>query len=70
MFPELAGRGRAAVARANGSSGASKIPAPRIAADAPVAIAIAEPVTAAYNCQLPALRFRTSFKEDARRVAK
>src|SRR5580692_11931446 len=35
-----------------------------------VTIAMAEPVTAAYICQFPALRFRASVRDDERRVAK
>jgi hypothetical protein len=41
-----------------------------IAAEAPVTIAMAEPVTAAYTCQFPALLFSAVRGDDERRVAK
>jgi len=39
-----------------------------VAAEAPVAIATAEPVTAVENRQVPALRLSVSFKDDERKV--
>jgi len=36
----------------------SRMPLPIMAVEAPVIIAMAEPVTAAYLCQFPALRFK------------
>ncbi len=40
----------------------SRMPLPISDAEALVTIAIAEPVTAAYSCQFPALRFNACFK--------
>jgi hypothetical protein len=48
----------------------SRIPLPIIAAEAPVSIAMAEPVTAAYICQFPAPRFSASRRDEDRSVAK
>ena len=48
----------------------SRVPLPMMAAEAPVSIAMAEPVTAAYLCQFPALRFSASRREEERSVAK
>src|SRR5579863_311983 len=53
-----------------GSAVTSRILLPIMDAETPVTIAMAEPVTAAYICQFPALRFSTSLREDERSVAK
>jgi hypothetical protein len=49
-----------------GSVATSRSPLPITDTDALVAIAIAEPVTAAYFCQFPAVRFSASRVEEPR----
>src|SRR5580658_1342271 len=69
-FLELARYCLAAKTLAMDSAALSRTPLPMICAEALVAIAMAEPVTAAYICQFPAVRFSDSLKDDARRVPK
>jgi hypothetical protein len=67
---ELARNCLAAKTLAAGSGVIARISLPMMAAEAPVAIAMAEPVTAAYICQFAALRLNASRRTDGRRVAK
>ena len=70
IFCELAKLCLAARTLATGSPVISRMLLLMMAAEALVTIAMAEPVTAAYSCQFPALRFSASFRDDERRVAK
>jgi len=57
-FPELTTCFLVARTLAVRSAVMSRMPLPIMAVEAPVIIAMAEPVTAAYLCQFPALRFK------------